>query len=619
MTALCGFCSNAFAAHWYVSPNGADQNPGTPLKPFATIQHAADATVPGDVVHIGRGHYHEEVRLTHGGTADRPITFLGVGNTLAILDGATPLDTQAWESCGRHVFRRALPANAAPDDILLWEDHDALTPTQTLPLAPGSFVMARTASDAARIDATLCPELFSHVTSATIFLRTLDQNPGTNHNRLQLATHSILWRRAETKPVDYIVMRQLGFAHAAHNTAYGVIELGNTTGWQLDALSFWDNGSMAITGDHVENFQLTNSEITHGHGAAGGGVQLANIRGARLQNNFIHDNEGPGISLAPQITAPSAMASDRMTVRDNILWANVSHNVRIANTDTPNDNCRNTALRGVVSGNVIVGAYTPAHTDATYAAGLRTIESQSLHVHDNLFVGNQHALLIEAHDNVCAPVLPPHITHNAMLYSYEAHVREPQTSTTSAQIDQNIYSLGTRYDFLDGLFFRSRAVLSDPRFVASDDAPIPGDHLYVVGAARHDAPIPHALDGHSRFQSTDAIVLNAQLPFVYVRPPQMRTTALAGALSLIRLAGSKNGAHLRITMTPHTTAAAALLVQVNGHRLRHSAHHDNIAEADLLLSPWQNWIAISAPAGSAVDQIEITATSGNIESLALHH
>lgn len=76
----------AHAASYYVSspanqPAGNDSNPGTLAAPFATIQHAADLTRPGDIVYVRSGTYTNTgtagsvftIRIS--GTVSNPITF----------------------------------------------------------------------------------------------------------------------------------------------------------------------------------------------------------------------------------------------------------------------------------------------------------------------------------------------------------------------------------------------------------------------------------------------------------------------------------------------------------------------------------------------------------------
>ena len=60
---------------WYVSPSGSNSNPGTLLKPFQTIQAAANVAHGGDHVEIETGTYHEMVTPVNSGTPGNPIVF----------------------------------------------------------------------------------------------------------------------------------------------------------------------------------------------------------------------------------------------------------------------------------------------------------------------------------------------------------------------------------------------------------------------------------------------------------------------------------------------------------------------------------------------------------------
>ena len=76
------------ATEIFVSSAGNDSHPGTREQPYRTIQHAADATQPGDIVLIRGGVYRERVFIRTSGEPDRPITFRRYGNE----------DVQVWFS-----------------------------------------------------------------------------------------------------------------------------------------------------------------------------------------------------------------------------------------------------------------------------------------------------------------------------------------------------------------------------------------------------------------------------------------------------------------------------------------------------------------------------------------
>ncbi|MBB6731516.1 right-handed parallel beta-helix repeat-containing protein [Cohnella zeiphila] len=85
-----GARSTAHAATaYYVSTTGSDSNPGTsPDSAWQTLQHAADAAVPGDTVYVMGGTYNQKLKISKSGTsAGGFITFQNYPDQTAILDG----------------------------------------------------------------------------------------------------------------------------------------------------------------------------------------------------------------------------------------------------------------------------------------------------------------------------------------------------------------------------------------------------------------------------------------------------------------------------------------------------------------------------------------------------
>jgi hypothetical protein len=92
MFCAAGLPSVASATTWFVAGTGNDSNPGTSLSaPFATLQHAADLTQPGDTVMVLNGTYVvpctgcDVLDITTSGTEAAPITYQAYpGQTPAI-------------------------------------------------------------------------------------------------------------------------------------------------------------------------------------------------------------------------------------------------------------------------------------------------------------------------------------------------------------------------------------------------------------------------------------------------------------------------------------------------------------------------------------------------------
>lgn len=59
----------------YVAKNGNDNNTGTGVLPWITIQKAANNALPGDTIYVRDGTYYEKVRITRSGSAGNYIVF----------------------------------------------------------------------------------------------------------------------------------------------------------------------------------------------------------------------------------------------------------------------------------------------------------------------------------------------------------------------------------------------------------------------------------------------------------------------------------------------------------------------------------------------------------------
>ena len=85
----------AYAATYYVSPNGADTNNGTSLStPVKTIRQAlSKARSSGDIVYVRAGTYVEELSVSQSG-----ITLSAYQGELPVIDGKTSLPSRDWGS-----------------------------------------------------------------------------------------------------------------------------------------------------------------------------------------------------------------------------------------------------------------------------------------------------------------------------------------------------------------------------------------------------------------------------------------------------------------------------------------------------------------------------------------
>lgn len=116
---LLALCSVA-ALHsedFYISPKGSDANPGTPSRPFATLERARDAarSTRHDApitLWLRAGDYRRSTTFTltsaDSGTASAPILYRAMpGERVRILGGASVTRFQPWRG---HILRANLPA-----------------------------------------------------------------------------------------------------------------------------------------------------------------------------------------------------------------------------------------------------------------------------------------------------------------------------------------------------------------------------------------------------------------------------------------------------------------------------------------------------------------------------
>ena len=81
----------AFAAKYYVSPQGSDAAFGTLTRPFRTISKATSLMKPGDTCIVNGGVYRETVRPSSSGTFKKPLRFVAQDGESVIISGSEPV------------------------------------------------------------------------------------------------------------------------------------------------------------------------------------------------------------------------------------------------------------------------------------------------------------------------------------------------------------------------------------------------------------------------------------------------------------------------------------------------------------------------------------------------
>jgi len=118
---LLTLCPTAFAATYYVSPTGSDNNPGTEARPFATLVRARDAIrdmkrqigLPdgGVTVMLRGGRYFLEDALVltpqDSGTQESPIVYSAYPGERVVVSGGRPIT--GWKQVGDNLWSVELP------------------------------------------------------------------------------------------------------------------------------------------------------------------------------------------------------------------------------------------------------------------------------------------------------------------------------------------------------------------------------------------------------------------------------------------------------------------------------------------------------------------------------
>lgn len=103
MAVILGLAVPVFSTEYYVEKGGNDDNPGTRMQPFRTIQKAVELMQPGDSCTVSRGLYRECLRPVRSGKAGSPILIQAASNetvTLAGVDEAT-----GWQQSTNQAYR----------------------------------------------------------------------------------------------------------------------------------------------------------------------------------------------------------------------------------------------------------------------------------------------------------------------------------------------------------------------------------------------------------------------------------------------------------------------------------------------------------------------------------
>lgn len=279
--ALTGFSGEVLATTYYVANNGNNNNPGTAALPWATLQRAVDAALPGDVIIVRAGTY-AGCRIGKSGTANSPIT-------LKAEPGVRPLINQLATS-NRH--QSLIEVENFDSRVSYW-----IIDGFEISGAPRHGVDIRNA------DYITVQNCYSHNNGSTsvrgdgIFLG-FAEHPTLQFNELSFNSEHGLYH---SNSADYPTIR----GNRLHHNANAGIHI---------------NGDLSQGGDGIISFGLIEKNVIWENGTGGGsGINCDGLSDSVIRNNLLYANHASGISLYAIDAA--AGASRNQVLHNTIIQA----------------------------------------------------------------------------------------------------------------------------------------------------------------------------------------------------------------------------------------------------------------------------------------------------------
>jgi hypothetical protein len=309
------------AAEYHVAKTGNDNNPGTVVMPFLTIQRAANIVQPGDVITVHRGIYREIVNPVRGGLSDEQrIVFQAAPGEIVEIKGSEII--KSWELVVGSVWKVTL-ANAFFSSYNPYQDQihgDWFNGMGRTHHTGEVYLNGKSLWEAGVFAHLLNPVKQTGKSDpegslVTWFCESDNENTyiyanfqGADPNR---ETVEINVRRSCFYPlntgINYITVRGFTMRHAATQWApptaeqIGLIGTHWSKGWIIENNIITDSKCSGITlGKHGDEFDNTSANSAEGyvetiHRAMKRGWSKENIGSHIIRNNTISDCEQTGI------------------------------------------------------------------------------------------------------------------------------------------------------------------------------------------------------------------------------------------------------------------------------------------------------------------------------------
>ena len=332
----------SLAATYTVAPNGNDNNPGTEVLPWKTIQKGCSSVSAGDTLLIRAGAYNEKVHLSVSGTASAYITISAYPGETAILDG-TGIVTPRYTLIAENVSYVKI---------------SGLTLCNVLLTEPDGIVIRGKSS-------------FLEIRNNTIYnIRCSSPSTGNGHAILILGNnplftinniiidsneiYNIVPGRSEALTVNGNVQ----YFTVSNNIVHDIGNIGIDIAGHFGACS--DPARDQARNGIVSGNIIYNCQSPNGGGAAAG-LYVDGAKDILLERNIVHDTQrGLEVGCENYGTTTSGI-----TVRDNIIYNNLksglwmggynpTHAGKVVNSRAFNNICYKNDVSGAHEGELTV-------------------------------------------------------------------------------------------------------------------------------------------------------------------------------------------------------------------------------------------------------------------------
>jgi alpha-N-arabinofuranosidase len=326
--ALAALATAGQAAEYHVAINGKDANAGSAAAPFRTIQHAAQAAQPGDVITVHEGVYRERVNPPRGGQSDaRRIVYQAAPGEQVEIRGSERVTN--WVKIQEGVWKAVLPntffGNFNPYTDLIRGDW--FNPKGRAHHTGAVYLAGHWLTEAATLDEVLRPQGVSALWFAqvdekrtTIWAQFKDLDP--NQQLVEINVRRTVFY-PDQPGVNYLTVRGFRMRQAATPWApptaeqIGLIGTHWSKGWIIEGNTISHSVCSGIAlGKHGDQYDNTSADTAEGYVKT---IERAFVRGWNRETIGHHVVRNNTISHCEQTGVVGSLGAAFSTVTGNTI------------------------------------------------------------------------------------------------------------------------------------------------------------------------------------------------------------------------------------------------------------------------------------------------------------